>query len=1285
MRNGWKKTIGFFMAVCMLVGSSITGSGFPSIKIANAAPQQLAEWRYTLEIAGNTIEQGQTAIMEQNVVTVVLNRISLNGTSDTSVVKSAIFSSDRPEVVSVRQNSNKTAELIEGKPGWAMITVDISEEYPDGTVKEERFSAAFLVRAELDRTDAEWKNVGLTDRILVLDPTEQDEYQLKFKKLNASENSGCVVFSDPSVPGVVEVDENGKLTIVGAGKTQIDIMNFANVTISDGSTENVVVEKTPIDVIVLPAGGYQNEDPSTFQKTVNVRVKAKDFVLHTNAVPSSRLIWEIYTIRQDGSKGKRITSEDTSLMTYHFDGNNILFSNVKAGTYRVEAYATKDYAQASSGDLPCLTFNIIAELMLNTDSTKFMNVGDTYNINEDSNIPEGMFGKLFDVQAEPATEAIASMDRQTGVVSAHIYGGQTFRLVYKKSAEYGIYTTAEANKLQPFLYSFEVVDTLSLNASSLTMYTGGTYQLKPNQTRPGSVFWECSQYDAQYISVSTNGLVTALKETPKNYEATVTAYQIIEGVRKTTTCKITIQKAVSQIILSPNPVTIGIGETKSIEALIVPSGLVDVNLRWQSSDTSIFSISAVNGPTSAQITGIKGGTAVLTAINDKNIVVGYCTVTVKQPVVKLVLSETNVSGMMRQTRQLYATITPENATEQTLLWGSSNKSIVTVDGTGKLTFVKAGTAVITVQSLDNPALIAQCTVTVLQSVASVELDMKEIEMYVGEQKRLTYQVYPSSASNPSVDWQSFNTSVAAVNREGVLTAKSPGTTQIMVMSYDGSYYDICTVVVKQKATGVKMNYTSLTMNVGEYFDMDVTVTPATSTELNLTWESLSPKVATVSSTGRISARSVGTAIVLVRTESGVTSYCTVTVLEAVRSMELDPSDLVIDVGEEFTIEPVFYPSSASNTRVKWATSDSSVATVSASGKVTGVARGTAILTCESVDGGYRAFCLVTVEDPLIVLQIDPSSYRLGYGKTHLLTAVLYRDGVEIGPAEVEWYSSNRNVCTVDKSGRITGVNYGEATITAETLDGSGITATCEVRVVKEVTSIKLNHTALTIIQGESVALKATVLPTDATYTTASFSAEKDDIVMVEEDGVITGLKPGTTMVYASARDNSGKVAKCQVTVIAPIAATGVSVSDTEVVMMQGETKTVSISIRPSNSTDVVSWSSANDAIATVSGNGVIQAMSTGTTTITVMTASGRTAKVTVIVLGISRDYVEMPVYQQYRLSIDGATTGVRWDVENSSICDVRNGVITARKVGTTYVTATVNGRTLKCKVKVYQD
>ena len=250
-------------------------------------------------------------------------------------------------------------------------------------------------------------------------------------------------------------------------------------------------------------------------------------------------------------------------------------------------------------------------------------------------------------------------------------------------------------------------------------------------------------------------------------------------------------------------------------------------------------------------------------------------------------------------------------------------------------------------------------------------------------------------------------------------------------------------------------------------------------------------------------------------------------------------------------------------------------------------------------------------------------------------------------------------------------------------DDYGAFATCEVRVVREVTSIRLNHNVLTIIQGNTASLKADVQPSNATYTDALFSTDDETVAVVDDEGTITALNPGTTWIWAKARDNSGKYARCWVTVLEPIPATGITVSDKQVVLIAGETKKLVYTVKPNNTTDDLTWSSGNEAIATVDGSGVITAHRTGSVTITAMTTSGKTAQVEVIVIGLNRTSVEMALYDdRVTLYVDGATTGIKWDVDNSSIVEVSGGKLTSRKVGTTYVTATVNGRRLRCKVTV---
>ena len=1309
-KKNWKRRVCFLLTACLLAGNMYMGGGETRISVS--------DWT-TVEEGPKVAEaaEGDRYVILQPGSDPTENDFILNGsvvkmekaTMEISVSKRDSNNQPIPwdDDVSVKVSSGNTAvveaENVDGSyfstlkrkgPGTSNITVLVVQAYLDASgAQKERVLASvnFQVYVELKVVDSDvnhWKITDMGDggnKALILNQKVEKEYQLNFKYIDEEKIENAELYWELSKDGVVSIDEDGTLSVLGAGHTTLKIFT----ELPDGKAK----PNEEFEIVVIPVGSINTvpptqvpADPSYYDKfsqTVNMVVDEPNFTLYSNGFPASNMTWEVFSVDYAG-KETQIAPSDTSLLTYVVSegSGNVNFMNVKAGTYVVRGYVNKD--RYGDTTWAVVTYNIVVNLSLK-DTTIYMNVGDTYSILDNSNVPVHLFPYLFTfTYIDKDDEFIAGLDRKNGLITALNKGTAEILMSYNKSSNAGIYDkndTSTGNLDKKITYIVKVIDGIALNTTSMSMYTGAKYQLTANVTdRTAPITWSSS--DPSFASVDNTGLVTALKATGSTRPVQIIASQTIDGVTKSAVCNIYIQPAVTKVTLNPSVTTLEIGEYETIKATVSPSGIAGTVLTWISSDPSVFEIVDYTD-LSATIQGKSGGVAVLTAINGDNIIVGYCKVTVNQQAESIKLSETEVTAKLgNKTYQLYATLTPANTTNTKLIWSTTDGKVATVDQNGKVTFKASGKVTIVVQSEDNPALIAYCNLTILKAVTNVQLDEDSIEMYTGESHRLTYMVYPTNASDLQVEWISFNTGVVAVDDTGMLTAKKPGTTQIMIMTNDGSFYDICTVVVKQKAVSVKMNYTDITMNAGEYFDMEVTIAPATSTEKSLTWQSLNPKVVTVSSTGRITARAEGTAVVLVKTDSGVTSYCTVTVLEPVISMELDPSDITIDVGETFTLEPTFNPDNATNREVIWESSDESIAEVNSIGEVTGIAGGTAVIICETVDGGFRSYCLVRVEEAVVQITVSPETYRLGLGKSYQLEATISNHGTatDIG---IIWSSSDEDVCTVDENGKIYGVNYGYATITAEAADGYGAYATCEVRVVREVTSLKLNYSSITIVQGETFALKTTIKPSNATYKTAIFSSSDDSIAMVDEDGLVTGLEPGKVIIRADARDNSGKYALCHVTVIEPVAATGVTVSDKELVMLPGEKKQVTMSIKPVKSTDTVTWSSNNEAIASVTSNGTITAHQTGSATITVMTTSGKTATIEVIVLGLSREYLELPIYTQYsRLTVDGAKTTVRWDVEDTSICEVKNGVVTTRRVGTTYVTATINGRTIKCKVVV---
>ena len=151
-----------------------------------------------------------------------------------------------------------------------------------------------------------------------------------------------------------------------------------------------------------------------------------------------------------------------------------------------------------------------------------------------------------------------------------------------------------------------------------------------------------------------------------------------------------------------------------------------------------------------------------------------------------------------QTQTLTATVAPDNATDKTVKWASSDAKVATVDSVGKVTAVAAGEAIITVTTTDG-SFTATCTVTVSATtvaVTGVTLNKSTLELTAGDSEALTATVAPTGATNKAVTWSSNKESVATVDAEGKVTAVAAGEAIITVTTTDGSFTATCTVTVK---------------------------------------------------------------------------------------------------------------------------------------------------------------------------------------------------------------------------------------------------------------------------------------------------------------------------------------------------------------------------------------------------------------------------------------------------------------------------------------------------------
>lgn len=280
----------------------------------------------------------------------------------------------------------------------------------------------------------------------------------------------------------------------------------------------------------------------------------------------------------------------------------------------------------------------------------------------------------------------------------------------------------------------------------------------------------------------------------------------------------------------------------------------------------------------------------------------------------------------------------------------------------------------------------------------ISLDRTSLSLTTGNTSQLTATVFP--ADTP-VTWSSSNTGVATVSGSGLVTAVGSGTANITVSAtINGSIYNAtCTVSVSAPyypVTDISLDQSSLALDKGTSTTLHATVTPSYATNRTVTWSSSNTDVATVSGSGTVTAVGPGTAVITA-SAGGCTATCTVTVSVPITGITLSPATLDLAVNGQETLTAAVEPADADQT-VTWTSDNPAVTSVDASGTVTGVGKGTAVVTATTADGAYQASCTVTVP-------AQPASTVLSVTDRTTSSVTLSWDAVEEAEGYTIWYRS----------------------------------------------------------------------------------------------------------------------------------------------------------------------------------------------------------------------------------------------------------------------------------------
>jgi len=393
-------------------------------------------------------------------------------------------------------------------------------------------------------------------------------------------------------------------------------------------------------------------------------------------------------------------------------------------------------------------------------------------------------------------------------------------------------------------------------------------------------------------------------------------------------------------------------------------------------------------------------------------------------------------------------------------------------------------------------------------------------------------------------------------------------------------------------------------------------------------------------------------------------------------------------------------------KIVWESDRAEVASVDDQGMVTGNGVGRAQIAA-NVEGKFGTLTVGVVTRPVVAVAITPDAATVTVGQSLPLTASARDDAGQPVSAPAVWASSDPAIATVNDTGLVTGVASGPVTITA-TIGGQSGSAAVNVTTAA-VGTVDLTPRTATVVTGQSTQLSATVKDVNGRTLTdrpVTWSSSDQNVALVSSTGLVVGVAVGTVTIRAA---SEGKTASATVNVTAAPAATvdSVVVAPNPATVVVNETRPLTAEPRDSAGNPLpgrtATWTSSDDAIVTVSANGVITGRAAGTATVTA-TIEGQSGTTTVTVTSVKPKSVNsvtvrplattLPVGARQQLQAtlrdddENELRGrsVEWRSSDSTVASVSRttGLVTARRASPTPVTitATSEGKTGSAVVTV---
>lgn len=810
--------------------------------------------------------------------------------------------------------------------------------------------------------------------------SNDQEIEIDFSPIDTTDKANTTYVSNNT--SVVTVDGNGVMTAIATGETTITVTAFGKEMTANVSVTNHI---TAVNVT-----GPNDKHKITMDETLQL----------TGAV-----------VPQNTDDSKTLTWASTSESVATVDQNGLV-TPVGAGTTTISAKSVNDIVGTYEVEVvvPITTF----ELRAGESSNLSMNKKDSHTVLYDI-APENP-SESKEVTWTTTNDSVATVSN--GVITA--VGGGT-----------AVITGSLGDTLKhfdPITINVTVnvpLDSVSVSPTSVNLFPEQTQEfeatLDPKDATNKTVTWSSSNPDV--ATVDQNGRVTAVAAG----DATITAR--VEAENKEATASVHVYKRVTGIVMNEPNVTLNKNDTRTLEVLLTPEGAdEEVTVSWTSSDSDSVLVDQ-NG----KITARKGtqNPVTITATLSNGAGSATASVTVKVPLTGIALNKSSMTLNKKESETLEVTYTPEDTSDsKEVTWTSGNTKIATVDENGKVTAVGKGVTTITAKVGTFEKV---CQVTVNVPVTGIDITDSDFNLPRTETKALTAVVEPDGATYDAIEWASDNISVATVDSNGVVTAKTKGTANITASV--GGKSDSVKVTVYVPATSFEAEETSFEILRTATKQIRTTIKPDDADDQKITWTSRNSSVATVDENGLVTGVAEGTTQIIgtLANNLSVTVNVTVSIIP-VESVALNKTqvDLLRKKTEKLTL--TYSPENATEVEdVVWTSSDETVATVDSTGKVTALKEGTTTITAKMGTLSATATVKVT-EVPLAGVSLEDNKTETEVGKDFKLTPKLEPFNAT-DDVTFTFESSDPEIATVDAEGNVTTKKAGKVKITIKASNG----------------------------------------------------------------------------------------------------------------------------------------------------------------------------------------------------------------------------------------------------------